>query len=132
MAKKRIEVRIEIIEMDEYLCGKIGNVLDNLIEVRDKYQKEGYSDLEIVHEWAGLDCTMDCYLYGTRMETDKEYNRRMKKENKEREDKKINAAVKKGKEMDEMQKLLKKYPKIAKDQLESLKESKKSHYDGRE
>ena len=86
MAKKRIEVRIEIIEMDEYLCGKIGNVLDNLIEVRDKYQKEGYSDLEIVHEWAGLDCTMDCYLYGTRIETDKEYNRRMKKENKERDE----------------------------------------------
>lgn len=111
--KKKIKIKdqLEEIYMEEKITVK--NLISNLQEVENKYSSIGYKKLEIepICNGYGEDSREEYWLSGTRLETDEEYKRRIKKEIKQEERNQKRKKIKKEKEIKELQKLIKKYPK---------------------
>lgn len=84
--KKEIEVKIDGSYLDRYSFeGNIDKLIDRLVEIRHDAINAGYKDIRIVlehHSWSEDD---DYSVYGTRLETDLEFNKRTRIIEKRRE-----------------------------------------------
>ena len=84
--KKEIEVKIDGSYLDRYSFeGNINKLINKLVEIRQDATNQGYEDIRIVlehHSWSDDD---DYGIYGTRLETDLEFNKRIRTEKKKRE-----------------------------------------------
>ena len=70
---------------------------------------DGSCNFRICKEYYGYDGGFDLLILYDRPETDKEYELRIKKEEKEKQDIKLKKAIKKEKELKELERLKKKY-----------------------
>ena len=108
--KKTIKVSLE--EFDRWnFEGSLDSVIEMLKQYEDKYSAE-YSNLKLVYEYGKYDDgDSSCYhaLYGYREETDKEYEKRIAEEKKERAKKKAETQAKKDKEYGEYMRLKAKF-----------------------
>ena len=116
MEKKKIRERIKEITyiFDD---GKLSYLINKLEEIKKESEELGYSDLEIDKEYCCdyyNDSKIEFYLYGTREETDEEYNKRMKKNKKKKEINKQNKVKQKGREIKRLKELMEKYPEESK------------------
>ena len=99
--RKEIKEQIEEVYFSEY---DIDEILENLQNLKLKY-REKYTELKVKEYWDDSWVEYKSfYLYGTRLENDKEYEKRLKKEEKEKK-------LKEEKEKEQLRKLVKKYPK---------------------
>ena len=111
MAKKRLEVTEKIEDLWDCFTGDLRNVINSLMLLKQKHLKK-YNELKVVEEYNDChECEGSHYtLYGTRFETDKEYERRLKKEKTKREKNKSNKLAQEEEEKKQLRKLAKKYP----------------------
>ena len=113
MAKKK---KIEVTEqLEQIFIGDkitIKDLISNLQKMKNRHFSRGYKNLEIdiIYEGYGDDGYTEHWIFGTRLETDKEYERRMEKEIKQRERNQKRRETKEQQEIKELQKLMKKYP----------------------
>ena len=111
---KKKEIREKIGEITDIFDNcKLSDLISILEKIKEENKKVGYSDLEIREAYIG-DGITEFYLYGTREETDKEYEKRMKKRRKKIEKNKQNKLEQKEKEIKRLKELMTKYPEESK------------------
>ena len=116
---KKKKIREKIMEITNALDGrKLFDSIEILEMIKIDKEKSGYSDLEIEKkEDYSFGCgyrIVEFYLYGTREETDKEYEKRMKLNKRKREQNKQNKVKQKNREIKRLKELIKKYPEESK------------------
>ena len=99
--------------------GKLEDVIAQLWELRNEAEEKGFFDLYL--EWDSYDDRI--YFYGKRYETDKEYEKRVAKERKERETKKL---LKEQREKAAEEEALFKASKLSKEQLQQILKEKEN------
>ncbi len=93
---------------NEMFEGDIQTIIDNLSDIKKEAVALGYSDIKIEEECIDY-YDKSWFLTGTRNETDKERNKRLKKAQKEKEKKAEAKRVKDEKDLAEYERLKKKY-----------------------
>ena len=114
MKKKEIRERIGDIThiFDD---SKLSDLISSMEKIEKENKKVGYSNLEIEKDYPYIsDSTVEFHLYGTREETDKEYEKRMKLNKRKRETNKQNKIKQKDKEIKRLKELMEKYPEESK------------------
>ena len=106
--KKAITKEIHSISMYDFI-GPIGSVIDSLIAEKENAEEDGYFDVTIEDhvDWDETSFTLE----GSRLETDKEFEKRLAKDKKQREKNKKIKEERKEKEKKEYERLKKKYDK---------------------
>ena len=107
-------IKVKIIELDRYglLDGSIDSIVADLNNIKECYTDQGFQELEIKTNSYGYDGAFEIYLYGKRLETDREMTNRLKKEEKEMLAYKKADDKKQAEELKLYKKLHKKYGKI--------------------
>ena len=113
-AKRELRVCISLNELEIYdFDGSITEIIEKLQKIKDKYESEGYYNISIDAE-QGYEHV--CFgVVGTRLETDKEVERRVEETRKERARKKTEKEEKEEKtvaEYEQYQKLHKKFGEL--------------------
>ena len=106
--KKLINVKITEINERILLDCSIDNAIMQLENIKTYYTSKGFQELELY----GYDGAYQIYLYGKRLETDKEFKDRLKKEQHEAELRKEAEDKKQTEELKLYKKLQKKYGKL--------------------
>lgn len=101
MDKVRIKTTIDF--DTDYLLGKLDDVPRKVQDIKNKYEKQGWQDLELKMYYYYGDTELQ--LLGTRPETDKEFADRVKKE----QDRIKRQEKQKQKELELLKKLKEKY-----------------------
>jgi len=105
MAKKReIVKRLQMIDFE----GEVEEVLYTLQSLVESYKKQDYLRFHIIYGYGNGDVSDEYYLFGTRLETDKEFEKRLAKEKKERAAKKTKVDKRKKEEEQKEKELYKK------------------------
>lgn len=110
--RKLIKVKITDIDKHNLLNSSIDNAIMHLERIQKLYMGQGFKELELETHSYGYDGAFEIYLYGKRLETDREMTDRLKKEEKEALIKKKVDDKKQVEEMKLYKKLHKKYGKI--------------------
>lgn len=107
-------IKVKITDIDEHLLldSSIDNAIMHLESIQKLYMGQGFKELELETHSYGYDGAFEIYLYGKRLETDREMTDRLKKEEKEALIKKKTDDKKQAEEMKLYKKLHKKYGKI--------------------
>ena len=113
MVKKEIRERIKEIT-DIFDDSKLSDLISSMEKIEKENKKVGYSNLEIEKDYHISDSTVEFHLYGTREETNKEYEKRMKLNKRKRETNKQNKIKQKDKEIKRLKELMEKYPEESK------------------
>ncbi len=103
-------IKVKITDIDLY--SSIDNAIMYLESIQKLYMGQGFKELELETHSYGYDGAFEIYLYGKRLETDREMTDRLKKEEKEALIKKKVDDKKQVEEMKLYKKLHKKYGKI--------------------
>ncbi len=103
---KKKTVRERIREGFPCCCGPLDSFIENLVECNTAMVRKGYTNISI--DDVGYDYEEWCF-YGDRVETDKEMERRVKREGKERAKKRLQKETKRQYEIKELERLTKKY-----------------------
>ena len=114
MMSDRKLIKVKIADIDEHLLldSSIDNAIMHLESIQKLYMGQGFKELELETNSYGYDGAFEIYLYGKRLETDREMTDRLKKEEKESLIKKKADDKKQAEEMKLYKKLHKKYGKI--------------------
>jgi hypothetical protein len=105
MKKKYVHKQIET---GIYLADSLEEVIDFLKTKHEELTKEGWVNLTLIEDDCGYPSSHHI-LCGKRLETDKEYERRIKKERKERQKKQQAKKEKEEIEKKRLEELIKKY-----------------------
>ena len=113
MADRKL-IKVKIADIDEHLLldSSIDNAIMHLETIQKLYMNQGFRELELETYAYGHDGAFEIYLYGKRLETDREVSDRLKKEEKEALAKKKADDKKQAEELKLYKKLQKKYGKI--------------------
>lgn len=108
-------IKVKITEIDEHslLDCSIDDAIMHLETIQKLYMSQGFRELELETHSYGYDGAFEIYLYGKRLETDRELSDRLKKEEKEAAMKKKADDKKQAEELKLYKKLQKKYGKTA-------------------
>ena len=79
--KKLINVKITEIDEHGLFCGSIDDAIKYLEKIKEIYIGSGFQDLILEINSYGYDSGYEIFLYGKRLETDKEFKDRLKKNN---------------------------------------------------
>lgn len=82
--KKLIKVKIAEIDEHRLLDSSIDDVIMHLERIQKHYMNQGFKELELKTHSYGYDGAYEIYLYGNRLETDKELATRLKDEERTR------------------------------------------------
>lgn len=113
---KKRKIREKITDITDFFddC-KLFDLIKVLETFKTAKEKSGYSELEIEKDYPYIgDNTVEFHLYGTREETNKEYEKRMKLNKKKKEQNKQNKIKQKEEEIKRLKELMKKYPEESK------------------
>jgi hypothetical protein len=99
----------EVIESDLDFSGSIDDLMKRFEEIKSQYPD--HKDFEILREWKGWDEGDGHNLYASRLETDKEFEKRIKAKKAEREKKASEKAKAEADERELYEDLKKKFEK---------------------
>ena len=103
--KRKITEKITSLNVD--IESLIENVIFELTEIKDKHEANGYKNIFIINDsWGEYP---QYYVCGTRLETDKERDKRVGAARKKRADKKVKKQAKDDAEFKEYERLQKKF-----------------------
>lgn len=105
MTKKLVKIRLE--DIKDIFEGNIDEIVERLIKVKNSYESQGFTNLQAIVEHSYDYYDID--LYGERLETDAEYQKRLKIEARERDAKAYAKRKKEEKERREYERLKKKF-----------------------
>lgn len=104
---KRIKIEKELQYINDDLEGNIENVIEFLTTRHRELLDKGYTNIKIKDDWIEGPYYS---IYGSRLETDKEYKKRLSKIEKAKLINKSNEQKVKKQELKQIERLLKKYP----------------------
>lgn len=107
--RKLIKVKITDIDEHNLLDCSIDDAIMHLESIQRLYMGQGFKELELKTHSYGYDGAFEIYLYGKRLETDREVSDRLKKEEKEALAKKKAEDKKQAEELKLYKKLKKKF-----------------------